>query len=88
MTHPLLDAGMELDCALRTLLGAGYSPRRRQRVLEAASVIRAELLDLTRSDEQRPATIDDVRRVLESARRNHVPWHDIVAVVNHLQGDA
>lgn len=85
MIHPLIDAGMELDNALRDLVRGG-STRQRQRVLDAASDVRAEILQLT-GDAERLATIDDVRRVLESARRNHVPWHDIVAVVNHLQGD-
>lgn len=87
MTHPLLDAGVELDCALRDLLTGVSSPRRAQRVREAAGAVRAEVLALTGEDSSRETTIDDVRRVLESARRSGVGWVDIVDIVNHLQGD-
>lgn len=86
-THPLLDAGVELDCALRELLRGPVSTRRNHRVRDAAAAIRAELLALTGEAGHRPITIDDVQRVLTQARSCGVPWTDIVAVVNHLQGD-
>ena len=86
MTHPLLDAGVELDCALRDLLVGVSSHRRAQRVREAAGLVRAEILALTGEDASRPTSIDDVRRVLEAARRSGVNWVDIADVVHHLQG--
>lgn len=86
-THPLLDAGVELDCALRELLHGPVSTRRSQRVRDAASAVRAELLALTGDANRRITTIDDVQRVLSQARTSGVPWTDIVAVINHLQGD-
>jgi len=86
-THPLLDAGVELDCALRELLRGPVSTRRNHRVRDAAAAVRTELLALTGDAEHRPTTIDDVRRVLTHARSSGVLWTDIVAVVNHLQGD-
>lgn len=86
-THPLLDAGVELDCALRELLHGPVSTRRNHRVRDAASAIRAELLALTGEAGRRLTTIDDVQRVLNQARSAGVPWTEIVAVINHLQGD-
>ena len=87
MTHPLLDAGVELDCALRELLRGPASTRRTHRVRDAAVAVRAELLALTGAAGRRATTIDDVQRVLSQARTSGVPWTDIVAVINHLQGD-
>lgn len=86
MTHPLLDAGVELDCALRDLAHGPDSTRRRQRVLDAAGEVREELLAMAGDQGGRATTIDDVKRVLERARRDGVGWVDIVGVVNHLQG--
>lgn len=86
MTHPLLDAGVELDCALRELLRGPVSTRRNNRVRDAAAAVRAELLAATGEADHRPVTIDDVRRVLDAARRSNVPWVEIVAAVNHLEG--
>ena len=86
-THPLLDAGVELDCALRELLRGPVSTRRNHRVRDALAAVRAEVLALSGEADHRPTTIDDVRRVLTHARSSGVPWTDIVAVVNHLQGD-
>lgn len=85
-THPLLDAGVELDCALRDLLHGPASSRRSHRVRDAAATVRAELLALSGEANHRPTTIDDVQRVLGRARACGVPWVDIVAVVHHLQG--
>lgn len=86
-THPLLDAGVELDCALRDLLRGPVSTRRSHRVRDAAAIVRAELLALTGEADRRATTIDDVQRMLSHARFSGVPWTDIVAVINHLQGD-
>lgn len=87
MTHPLLNAGVELDCALRELLRGPVSTRRNHRVRDALAAMRAEVLALSGEAEQRPTTIDDVQRVLTQARSCGVPWTEIVAVINHLQGD-
>ena len=87
MTHPLLDAAVDLDCALRELAADTRSTRVRQRVLDAAQAIRDELLNLTLGIERRPTTIDDVRLVLEAARRCGVPWPSIADEVRALQGD-
>lgn len=86
MTHPLLDAAIELDNALRDLLHGIVSPRRAQRVREAADNVRGELLALTLGIEARPVTILDVRAVLEAARRNNVGWSAIADEVRQLQG--
>lgn len=86
MTHPLLDAGIELDNALRDLLQGVNSPRRAQRVREAAGGVRGELLALTLGAEGRPTTIHDVRAVLEAARRSGVGWVEIADQVRQLQG--
>lgn len=86
MTHPLLDASVELDCALRDLAHGPDSTRRRQRVLDAAAACREELLALAGDQTGRSTTIDDVKRVLERARRDGVGWVDIADVVHHLQG--
>ena len=86
-THPLLDAGVELDCALRELLRGPVSTRRNHRVRDALAAVRAEVLALSGEADHRPTTIDDVQRVLSQARSSGVLWTDIVAVINHLQGD-
>lgn len=86
MTHPLLDAGLELDCAVRDLAHGPDSTRRRQRVLDAAANVRVELRVIAGDAEARPITIDDVERVLRQARKSGVGWSDIAAVVHHLQG--
>jgi hypothetical protein len=86
MTHPLLDAGLELDCALRELVLNTRSPRVAQRVRDAAAEVRAELLALERGV-PRTVTIDQVRVVLEQARRDGVGWRAIADAVRELQGD-
>jgi hypothetical protein len=87
MTHPLIDAGMELDCALRELARDTRSPRVAQRVRDAAQQVRDELLALTLGIERKATSIDDVRAVLQSARRCGVGWLPIAELVRELQGD-
>lgn len=87
MTHALLDAGIELDAALRDTLACMPSPRRAQRVRDAAAAVRAELLALTMGLEERRITIHDVRAILVAARRHGVAWLEIADVVRELQGD-
>lgn len=87
MIHPLIDLGMDLDCALRELASDTRSTRVRQRVLDAAQAIRDELLKLTLGLQKQPTTIGDVHLVLEAARRSGVPWPSIADEVRALQGD-
>lgn len=86
-THPLLDAGMDLDCALRALAADTRSPRVAQRVRDAAQAVRTELLALTLGADDRAVTIGDVRAVLQAARRSGVGWVAIADEVRALQGD-
>lgn len=87
MTHILLDLAIDLDNALRDLLSGIRSPRRAQRVREAAAAVREELLAITIGLNGRRITIHDVRAVLVAARRDQVAWLEIADTVRELQGE-
>jgi len=89
-THPLLDAGLELDCALRALMHGTRSGERRQRVREAARNLRREIVVATSvaaAESDAAVTIDQVRDVLQRARRSGVGWMAIADQVRELQGE-
>ena len=88
-THPLLDAGLELDCALRALMHGTRSGERRQRVREAARNLRREIMAATSAaaESDGAVTIDQVRDVLQRARRSGVGWMAIADQVRELQGE-
>lgn len=75
-THPFLDAGVELDCALRELLRGPALTRRNLRMRDAAAAVHAELLPLIGDADRRITTIDDVQRVLSQARPSGVLWSE------------
>lgn len=89
MTHPLIDAGIELDCALRELASNTGSRRIAQRVHDAAQAVRQQILALVGdgTPAEAPVTIEKVTATLEAARRNNVPWLAIADAVRQLQGD-